>query len=248
MICAGNWKLNMSPKETTVFLEDLKVKLTELPAEQFIVFPPAISLAAAQQALSGTGVGWGGQNMANQESGAFTGENSINHLKELGAQYVLIGHSERRSLYFETDQLVNEKLKLALSKNIKPIVCIGETLEQRESGQTKEVLATQLKLGLKNINSDQQMILAYEPVWAIGTGKVATVEQVEEVHQFIKSFLVEQLGADFSQQTPILYGGSVKPTNSEELAALESVDGFLIGGASLNVESFVEIYKTTVSA
>jgi len=246
MICAGNWKLNKSPKETSAFLSELALATQSLDQSKFIVFPPSVSLDSAQRALVSSQINLGGQNISAQESGAFTGETSINHIKELNCNYVLIGHSERRTLYGETDEDVSAKVKLALNKGIKPMICIGETLEQREAGQTFDVLDVQLTAALKHITTSDKVAIAYEPVWAIGTGKVAGPKQVDEVHNFLRVKISKRFDQSFSSKTALLYGGSVKPESASELSKVKNVDGFLIGGASLKVESFVAIYKNSI--
>ncbi len=246
MICAGNWKLNKSPKETKEFLISLVSETANLDQSKFIVFPPTVSLDSASGSLSGSKVNLGCQNISSQESGAYTGETSINHIKELNCNYVLIGHSERRTLFGETDEDVSAKVKLSLNKGIKPMICIGETLEQRESGKTFDVLDVQLKAALKHVTASDSITIAYEPVWAIGTGKVAGPTQVDEVHNFLREKIASRFSQEYSNNTQLLYGGSVKPESASELSKVKNVDGFLIGGASLKADSFISIYKNSV--
>lgn len=245
MICAGNWKLNKSPKETKEFLAELVSSTKELDQSQFIVFPPIISLESASLSLSESKINLGCQHISLKEAGAFTGETSITHIKELNCNYVLIGHSERRTLYSESNEDVGAKVKLSLNKGLKPMICIGETLAEREAGKTFEVLEEQLKMALANVTASDNVSIAYEPVWAIGTGKVAGPTQVDEVHNFLREKITNRFNADYSNNTAILYGGSVKPESASDLSKVKDVDGFLIGGASLKVDSFIGIYKNS---
>lgn len=244
-IFAGNWKLNKTPKETDQFFQKFKQSF-EVDADlqgsdkEILFFPPAISLATVSGHLSGHAIKYGVQNIYFEKSGAFTGENSVLAAKELGCSYVLIGHSERRQFFHEVDQELNKKVKITLGEGLIPMICIGETLSERENGQTKDVLFRQLKIALSEVSNQSHFVVAYEPVWAIGTGKIAGKDQVQETHGWIQSWLEQN---KFSGSTPILYGGSVKPDNSKELLAIPYVSGFLIGGASLEVESFLKICK-----
>lgn len=235
-IFAGNWKLNKSPKEARAFVGDLIQK--KKAAAQLVIFPSAVCLEAVAENAIAAGLAFGLQNAHFEAKGAFTGENSAAVSKELGATYVLIGHSERRTLFKETDELINKKVKQALVLGLTPMICLGETLAERESDRTIEVLEYQLAEALKSVSNSANFVIAYEPVWAIGTGKVASLEQITEAHHQIFKKL-KSLG--FSEQTPILYGGSVKPDNSKQLLGIPHVDGFLIGGASLEVDSFLAI-------
>jgi len=241
---AANWKLNKSPKSTREFFTELKSKASPSSNNLLIVFPSAISLEAASTSLNGTSVQFGAQNCYLTGKGAFTGENSADVVKELGGQWVLIGHSERRALFKETDEMLAEKVSYVQSLGLVPMLCIGETLQERESSKTNLVLEAQLQKGLSKADRSKKLTVAYEPVWAIGTGKVATTAQVLEAHQHVRQVL-NQLG--FSNQTPILYGGSVKPDNAPELISLPNVDGFLIGGASLEVKSYLEIVNANAN-
>lgn len=235
-IFAANWKLFKSPKETREFFAQFKEQASKATGE-LVFFPSAISLEAASATLNGTAIKWGAQNCYSQAQGAFTGENSAQVVKELGGSYVLIGHSERRKIFGEEDTLIAEKVNFVQSLNLIPMLCIGETLEERESKKTFRVLETQLLLGLAKVDKSKPLVIAYEPVWAIGTGKVATPEQVAETHTDVFNIL-KSLGLETS---PILYGGSVKPDNASGLIKQPHVDGFLVGGASLDVKSFIEI-------
>jgi triosephosphate isomerase len=240
-IFAANWKLFKGPKETRAFFSQWSEAFTASPAE-VVFFPSAFSLEAAITSAAKSTVkasyelSFGAQNVYSQAQGAFTGENSAVVVKEMGGKYALVGHSERRALFQETDEQLAEKVAFVQSAGLVPMFCIGETLVERESGRTQEVLQRQLNAGLKKADPAKPLVVAYEPVWAIGTGKVATSEQVRETHQYVFEML-KALG----HSTPILYGGSVKPDNAAALFALPHVDGFLVGGASLDVASFKKI-------
>lgn len=234
----GNWKMNQSVAEINAFTETV-LAMKDLNCEAWIA-PQAIHLSMLL--TKATTIKVGAQNCSNHNSGAFTGELSPASLKDLGAHFVIVGHSERRAIFKEDDQLLNQKVLKALENNLKVILCVGETLEERESGDFKSILKSQLLNGLKDISATdkENIIIAYEPVWAIGTGKVASPEQAQEVHAFLREELkaVEALEA---QATPILYGGSVKPANIQGLLENEDIDGALVGGASLKGESFKEL-------
>lgn len=237
-IFAANWKLHKNPTETREFFSKWMQQALELSSREVIFFPQSVSLDAASHALAHSKILWGAQNCYAEAKGAFTGETSAQAVKEMGGSHILLGHSERRTLFNETDALIAKKLKLVQSLDLIPMLCIGETLSEREAGQTKSVLQKQLKESLALADKKKHVMVAYEPVWAIGTGKVASTAQVKETHQDVRNILNE-LG--FSSKTPILYGGSVKPDNAKELISIPSVDGFLVGGASLEVESFLTI-------
>lgn len=235
-IFAANWKLFKGPKETREFFAQFKDVCGKATGE-LVFFPPAISLESASASLAGSAIKWGAQNCYSQAQGAFTGENSVAMVKELGASYVLIGHSERRKIFGETDAMIAEKVAFVQSQGLTPMLCIGETLEEREAMKTYEVLDKQLHLGLEKADKNKPLVIAYEPVWAIGTGKVATPQQVEETHSDVYTILAK-LGFENS---PLLYGGSVKPDNAAGLIQIPHVNGFLVGGASLEVKSFLDI-------
>lgn len=237
-IFAANWKLFKSPQETRDYFKSLLEVISSATGE-LVFFPSTICLEATSTSLKNSSVKWGAQNCYMQVEGAFTGETSAKVTKDLGASYMLIGHSERRSLFAETDAMVADKVALAQSLEMTPMLCIGETLEQREGKQTFRVLETQLHLGLSKADKSKPLVVAYEPVWAIGTGKVATPEQVAETHTDVFNILKE-LGFETA---PILYGGSVKPDNAAGLIQQSHVSGFLVGGASLQVESFQKIFS-----
>lgn len=230
-LCFGNWKLNKNPEEAAAFLEEFNSMTAEETRGHFCIFPTAVLSGV----FSSQKVNWGGQNCYSENSGAYTGETSASTLKSMNAGYCLVGHSERRSIFGETDELLNLKAKKVLEEGLTPVFCIGETLDERESGKTFEVLKKQIDLGLNGVDL-KKIVLAYEPVWAIGTGKAATPEMVKEVHDYLRKESDEE-------SLPLLYGGSVKPANASELYQIEHVNGFLIGGASLKADSFTEIFN-----
>lgn len=241
-IVAGNWKMHGSKAMVEELLSALVANTLQVNIET-IVFPPYPYLDQTQRLLQGSSIQWGAQNLATAEKGAFTGEVSASMLKDFGCSFVLIGHSERRQLYGDTNEVIIEKCKMAHTHNIHPIICIGETLQERESQKTFNVLKNQINaiLTLENWRDLlQNAILAYEPVWAIGTGKTASPEQAQEVHEFIRSTIAEQ-DEQIANGLPILYGGSVKPSNAAGLFAMQDIDGALVGGASLNAQDFTEI-------
>ncbi len=241
-ICAANWKLNKSPREAVSFFKEfLPIVETSNSRSKILFFVPAIDLWVSQEVLRDTEIGFGPQNIYSKNDGAFTGENSASVSKEIGCTHALVGHSERRSLFFESDELIAEKVKTVLEQNLHPVICLGESLEERKTGKTNEVIGRQLKAALSHVDSEKKVTLAYEPVWAIGTGEVATPEMAEEAHSFLRSQMNDLKGSAFSEKTSILYGGSVKPDNCENLAKMPNIDGFLVGGASLQVESFSQI-------
>lgn len=237
-IFAANWKLFKTPQETRDFFTSFKNLLSSSPSSgEIVFFPSAICLEAASISLKDSKISWGAQNCYIKAEGAFTGENSAQTVKSLGGQYILIGHSERRSLFLEKDEDTAEKVSFVQSLGLIPMLCIGETLQERESNKTVEVVARQLRQGLSRVQSGKPLVVAYEPVWAIGTGKVATAEQVAETHKSVFEIL-KSLGLE---ETPILYGGSVKADNAAGLINHPHVNGFLVGGASLDPESFIKI-------
>jgi triosephosphate isomerase len=240
---AANWKMFKTVLETVAFIKECRSLVKDVHDVEIVVAPPFTALHAAVEAAHGSNIGIAGQNLHWEREGAFTGEISAGMLKEAGAEYVIIGHSERRRLFGETDQTVNRKLTAALALQLTPIVCIGETLDERDANQTLEVLDRQIKSGFDVVSGEQvgSLVIAYEPVWAIGTGRNATPMQAGEAHAHIRARLRQWFGGAAADQCHILYGGSVKPDNIRELASLEDVDGALVGGASLDVRSFVEI-------
>lgn len=241
-VIAGNWKMNKTVKEAVELINALKPLVAKAEAE-VVVCPTAVCLTEAVKAAQGSNIGVGAQNMYHKDSGAFTGEISPVSLKELGARYVVLGHSERRQYFKETDADINLKVISALNHGLKPILCVGETLEEREKGITFDVITTQVNGCLANMESMnlEDLIIAYEPVWAIGTGKTATSQDANEVIGFIRSKLGEKLGKEIADRTRILYGGSVKSSNIKELMDMPEIDGALVGGASLEAVEFSKI-------
>ena len=243
-IIAGNWKMNKTPKEATALLNEIKPLVADADCD-VIACVPYVDLAAAIEATAGSNVKIGAENCHWAASGAFTGEISTGMLKEIGVEYVVLGHSERRQYFGETDETVNKRTKAALAAGLKPIVCVGELLWERECNITEEVIARQIKLDLWDVTEDelQNVVIAYEPVWAIGTGKTATAEQAEEVCAFIRAQLAKLYNQDAADAVTIQYGGSMNDANADELLSKVNVDGGLIGGASLVAEKFATIVK-----
>ncbi len=241
-VIAGNWKMNMLPNEAMQFIEALAplVKDTE---NEVILCVPYTDLFYALLTAQGTNIKIGAQNMHFEEKGAYTGEISGKMLKAINVEYVIIGHSERRQYFNETDETVNKKLKAAFVYGLKPIVCVGETLEQRENGETEKVITTQTKLALDGLTAEQvkNTIIAYEPIWAIGTGKTATKEDANNSIKQIRNQIKEIYGADVSENVIIQYGGSVKSSNAKDLFEMSDIDGGLVGGASLKADEFAKI-------
>lgn len=242
-IVAANWKMYKTPAEAKEFMRTFIADLPKDHAGQFLIFPPAIGLTTVGEQLAGTQVGWGAQNIYYEKEGAFTGENSPAVVKAIGATHCLVGHSERRKIFDESDEMIGRKVHAAQVNGLTPILCIGETLQERENDETKLVLLRQLQADLFLCDWKKDLMIAYEPVWAIGTGKVATPEQAEEAHLLIRQWLTSKVGQQRADQVPILYGGSVKPDNARELSQRKSIDGFLVGGASLKPESFLGIFR-----
>ena len=237
-IVAANWKMNMTINEGLVLIDNI-LKDSSPEKSQIIFFPASIALKSISDRLLNTGYKVGVQNIHHEQSGAYTGEISAQMIKQLDVQYAIIGHSERRQYFMETDEQVNRKIHNAIAENLIPVVCIGETLEERESGETSAVLKKQLDSAFDDVDRNANLIVAYEPVWAIGTGKSATSSQVDKTHRFIN----ETLNEFFEIPPPLLYGGSANAANAKELFEINNVDGFLVGGASLNSESFCQIIK-----
>jgi triosephosphate isomerase len=240
---AGNWKMFKTVQEAVVFVKELKSAVKDVSGVEIVVAPPFTALHNVSEAARNSNVGVAAQDLYWEKEGAFTGEVSPAMVKEAGAEYTIIGHSERRRLFGETDAIVNRKVMAAIAAELTPIVCIGETLEERERNETLDVLDRQLKDGLDQLTSGQvsELVLAYEPVWAIGTGRNATSAQAGEAHAHIRTRLRQWFGADAADHCHVIYGGSVKPDNIRELIAEPDVDGALVGGASLDVRSFTEI-------
>lgn len=241
---AGNWKMNLGPTEGVKFVKELKEAVKDADVK-VVVAPPFVTIPAVAQELKGCNISVAAQNMSDNVSGAFTGEVSPLMLKEVGVSYVILGHSERRELYKESNAFINRKVKLALENDLDVILCVGETLEQRENGQLETVLNSQIVEGLDGIaaNEMDRIIIAYEPVWAIGTGKTATPEDANAAHAFIRGELEKLYGKSVAESTIIQYGGSVKPSNVKDLMAMEHIDGALVGGASLTVDQFAPIVR-----
>jgi len=241
-IVAGNWKMNKTPSQARALLEELKPLVADAPCD-VVVAPPFVCLERAAQTLAGSAIGLAAQNVHWEPSGAFTGEVSIEMLQDLGVRFVIIGHSERRQYFGETDETVNRRAKAVLAAGLTPIICVGEQLQERESGQTGAVVSRQVRGALAELSAAQVAgsIIAYEPVWAIGTGKVASTKQAQEVHALIRKLLGELYGAATADQVRIQYGGSMKPDNAAGLLAQPDIDGGLIGGASLKAADFAAI-------
>jgi len=243
-IVAGNWKMNGSQADSAALLAGIKQGLGTVKKAQVVVCPPFILIPLAARELAGTTAAWGGQNLDIHKSGAYTGEVSGPMLKDFGCAYVIVGHSERRALFGETDQVVAEKFKAAQDAGLTPILCVGELLAEREANQTEAVVARQLDavVNLVGIGALAKSVIAYEPVWAIGTGKTASPQQAQEVHRFIRARVAAK-GAKVADGLCILYGGSMKGSNAKELISQPDIDGGLIGGASLNAEEFLSICR-----
>lgn len=245
-IVAGNWKMNTVVEEGVELASKVVSMAAEVPSDvTLVVAPPFTHLVSVAQALKDSAVGLSAQNCADRSSGAFTGEVSARMLKSASCSFVILGHSERRQYYGETDQILSQKLALAMEEGLVPIFCVGETLSEREQGRHFEVVASQIRNVLFALEPQDmaKVIIAYEPVWAIGTGKTASAEQAQEIHAHIRSVISEKYG-ELSQQISILYGGSCKPSNAKELFACKDIDGGLIGGAALKAEDFIAIAKS----
>jgi triosephosphate isomerase (TIM) len=245
---AGNWKMNKTAAEAADLVSKLRENVGDFKDADILICPSYTSLAAAQEAIKDSAIELGAQNMHWENQGAFTGEISPVMLKGIGVKFVIIGHSERRKYFSETNQEVNKKIKAAISADLLPIVCVGETLEQREEGQEKEVIESQLKEGFDSLSEAdlEKITVAYEPVWAIGTGKTATGQQAEQMHSFIRNWFRKNFSDQAAEKMRLLYGGSVKPVNIKELISNENIDGALVGGASLKAQDFTEIIKNSV--
>jgi triosephosphate isomerase len=242
---AGNWKMYKTVHDAVLFAKELRSLVKDVQDVEIVVGPPFTAVHGVAEALRNTNVGVAAQDLYWEREGAFTGEVSAEMIREAGAEYVIIGHSERRRVFGDTDEAVNKKLMAALAADLTPIVCVGETLEERDGGQMMAVLDRQVREGLKGLSADQvaAIVIAYEPVWAIGTGRNATPAQAGEAHAAIRARLAEWWSADAAAQCHILYGGSVKPDNVKDLMALPDVDGALVGGASLDPQSFFKIVQ-----
>jgi triosephosphate isomerase len=247
-IVAGNWKMNKTVKEAVEMLTELKGLVADVEGVEVVIGAPFTALADAARTVEGSKVKIAAQNMNPNESGAYTGEISPLMLKDLGVEYVILGHSERREYYGETNEIVNEKVKAALKHGLKPILCVGEKLEDREAGNTEAVVEDHVRGGLVDITAEEMknVVIAYEPVWAIGTGKTASPEQAQDVHAFIRKLLTDMYSAEVAQDVTVQYGGSMKPGNAKELISKEDIDGGLVGGASLQAADFSAIVKAAL--
>ena len=248
-LIAANWKMNKTAEESVVFIKQFTKLIKNAKDIEIVICPPFTSLQAVSKELKGSIIKLGSQNMHFEDAGAYTGEISPLMLKEIGCEYAIIGHSERREIFNEDDFLINKKVAAALSHSLKPILCIGENLEQRKNGKTNAVLENQLKNCLKNINKNQivKVNIAYEPVWAISKGnpnhKAATAQDAEQGHRFIRSVIAKMHDKETAKNTRIIYGGSIKPDNAKELLAMQNINGGLVGNASLDAKSFAEIVR-----
>jgi len=247
---AGNWKMHKTIPEAVDMVKALKEASPQLTDAELVVIPPYTMLNEVKKVTEGSSVQLGAQNLFWEEKGAFTGEISPPMLKDAGCQYATIGHSERRQYFGETNETVNKKVKAALAHELTPIMCIGESLEEREKGNTMEKVETQINSGLEGLGKEEirRIVIAYEPIWAIGTGLTATPSQAEEVHSFIREKLAEKYGNEITSYAIILYGGSVKPANTYSLLKENNINGALVGGASLEADSFIQIAKEAIKA
>jgi len=248
LIIAGNWKMNKTVAEALDLVRGLKLELTNVKEVDLVICPPFTALSEVSKAVLDSNLRLGAQNMSEHNFGAYTGEIAAGMLKEFSVRYVILGHSERRQYQKESDELISKKAQAAHGASLKPIVCVGETLTEREGGQTEKVLEMQVRGSLAGVTKDQmtETVVAYEPVWAIGTGKTATTAQAQEAHAFIRGLLVKMYDETVARRVRIQYGGSVKPANARELMSQPDVDGALVGGASLEARSFGDIVKNSI--
>lgn len=244
-LISGNWKMYKTGPEAVKTARDLAILCTDVHDVEVMIAPTFLSLPLVSEVVKDTQVKLGAQNLYFEKQGPYTGEISADMLRTAGVEYIIIGHSERRQYFGETDASVCKKIKAAVEVGLKPILCVGETESQRDEEKTFSILDKQVSNGLKGFGLDElaDLVVAYEPVWAIGTGKTASVDQVNEVHQYLRSLIEKLFSNDFSKQIRLLYGGSVKPANSKELMGIEDVDGALVGGASLDANTFINIIK-----
>jgi triosephosphate isomerase len=242
---AGNWKMNTRGASAVELAKAVVAKVGDKPAVDVVLCPPSVYLSAVEDVVAGTPVGLGAQNLYAADDGAYTGEINAGMLTDVGCRYVILGHSERRAILGESDEMISKKLHAALAGNLVPIVCVGETLEDREAGNTEKVVETQIRGSLAGLDEVRAagIVIAYEPVWAIGTGKTASPEQAEEVHAFLRKLLGEIFSTDVAEQIVIQYGGSVKPGNAKELLGQPNIDGALVGGAALKADDFIGIIE-----
>ena len=243
ILVAGNWKMNLSRAESVDLAKALAARESDCVDVDVAICPPHVYLDATSAVVAGTSISLGGQDSYHEKSGAFTGETSPGMLADVGCKFVILGHSERRNVIGESDELINLKVKAVLAAGLNPILCVGELLEQREAGQTLEVVKRQFEGSLEGISADQmkKIVLAYEPVWAIGTGKTASPDQAQEVHFDLRKIMAERYNPEVAHHVRILYGGSVKPANAGDLLSQTDIDGALVGGASLDADSFLQI-------
>jgi triosephosphate isomerase len=249
-LIAGNWKMNKTYAEAAELAREIVLAVANRPDVDVVICPPFTAIESVAKVVEGSAIKLGAQNMHHEANGAFTGEISAPMLRAFFATHVILGHSERRTLFGETDGFINKKVLAALKNQLRPILCVGETLAEREAGSTLKVVQTQVEACLEGVGKEQatNVIIAYEPVWAIGTGKNATADQAQEVHAFIRGLLTKIFGAQPAGRIRILYGGSMKPANAPELLAQKDIDGGLIGGASLEVRSFLELINAAAAA
>jgi triosephosphate isomerase len=249
-LIAGNWKMNKTASDGVTLTKDIVEAVGRETIVDIVLCPPYTALESVAHVLEGQAVKLGAQNMHPEKSGAYTGEISAEMLRALFVTHVILGHSERRAYFGETDAFINKKVLASLANQLKPILCVGELLAEREAGSTLAVVKKQLEGGLQGVTKEQitTVVIAYEPVWAIGTGKVATTAQAQEVHAYIRELLTSLYGEPLAQKVRILYGGSMKPSNAPELLAQKDIDGGLIGGAALEARSFIDLVKAAVAA
>lgn len=249
-VIAGNWKMNKTAADGVTLTKDIVAEVGREATVDIVLCPPFTALESVGRSLEGQSVKLGAQNMHPEKGGAYTGEVSAEMLRALFVTHVILGHSERRTYFAETDAFINQKVLAALANQLKPILCVGETLAEREAGSTLAVVRRHVEGGLQGVTNEQStsVIIAYEPVWAIGTGKVATTAQAQEVHAFIRDLLTKLYGAPLAQKVRILYGGSMKPANAAELLSQKDIDGGLIGGAALEARSFIDLVKAADAA
>ena len=249
-LIAGNWKMNKTAADGVALTKDIVAEIGRIGSVDIVLCPPFTALESVAKAIEGQSLKLGAQNMNPEKGGAFTGEISAEMLRALFVSHVILGHSERRTFFGDTDAFINKKVVAALANQLKPILCVGETLAEREANATLAVVQRHVECGLAGVTAEQManVIIAYEPVWAIGTGKVATTAQAQEVHAFIRDLLTKLYGAPVAQKVRILYGGSMKPSNAPELLAEKDIDGGLIGGAALEARSFIDLVKAAEAA
>jgi triosephosphate isomerase (TIM) len=244
-LIAGNWKMNLNIEDSVKLVNSLKELVSDVKDREILVCPSFTCLKDVNSIVSGTNIKLGSQNICYEDKGAFTGEISASMLKEVGCSYAIVGHSERRHVFHENNDMINLRVKNGIKNGLKIILCVGETLEQREADETTEIIIEQVQIGLKDVSAEDMfnVVIAYEPVWAIGTGKTASSEQAQEIHAMIRNLIKDIFNENISSSVRILYGGSVKPSNIKELMEQEDIDGALVGGAALEAQGFSEIVK-----